>query len=137
MATSYGPRRLNAFTITMLLVALGAGYWVWRFFPVYFDAWSVDHILKEGATAVYQTIHLSDVAKGEALKKIVDKAKNDIVKRVGIQDPELVVNLEIDEGYATMSADYSVTVFHPVIEKKTLMHLHRERRSDVKAVKWE
>ena len=40
MAVAYGPRRFNALTAFMLLCALVAAYWVWRFFPAYFDGWT-------------------------------------------------------------------------------------------------
>src|SRR5207245_2529873 len=58
MADYQQPRRLNAVSITLIFAALGAAYWFWRFFPAYFDGWTVDHILKEQAAAVYRTNRL-------------------------------------------------------------------------------
>jgi hypothetical protein len=134
----YGqPRRLNALTFVMLLGALGAGYWLWRFFPMHFDSWSVDHILKEAATSVYRANQLAEPARTQELKDIVDHARSLIVKQVGIHDPELVVDLNLNEDTATVSADYSVVVTHPWLDKNTRMHFHREKTSDVKRVKWE
>ena len=60
MADKYGPKRLNAVTVGLLLFALAAGYWFWRFFPAYFDGWTVDHILKETAAAVYRANRLRE-----------------------------------------------------------------------------
>jgi hypothetical protein len=135
---AYGaPRRINAVSITLLLLALGAAYWFWRFFPVYFDAWSVDHILKESASATYQTQHLVDSQRMEQLKLIADTARNKIWKNVGIVDPELTVNLNVDGDKATMTADYNVVVTHPWFGKTTKMRLHREQSANIKFVKWD
>jgi hypothetical protein len=134
----YGtPRRINAVTITLILLAAAAGYWFWLFFPVHFDAWSVDHILKEAASQTYQTQRLTDSQRMEQLKLIVDGARGKIIKQVGIHDPELAVNLNVDGDKATVTADYSVVVKHPWIGKRTQMHLHREEVANIKFVKWD
>ena len=135
---SYGtPRRINAVSVTLILCALGVAYWFWLFFPVHFDSWSVDHILKESASQTYQTQRLMESQRMEQLKLIVDGARTKIVKQVGIADPELSVNLNVDGDKATMTADYSVVVTHPWINKRTTMRLHREETANIKAVKWD
>jgi hypothetical protein len=134
----YGtPRRLNTVSITLILIACGAAYWFWRFFPVHFDAWSIDHILKESASATYQTQHLGDSQRMEELKRIVDSARGKIVKEVGVHDPELTVNLNVDGDKATLTADYTVVVTHPWFNKTTTMHMHREQTANIKFVKWD
>jgi hypothetical protein len=134
----YGqPRRINAVSVTMLLIFLGGGYWCWRFFPVYFDAWSVDHILKEAASQTYQTQHLVEAQRMEQLKSIVDKARLDIIKQVGIHDPELTVDLNVDGDQALLVADYSVVVTHPWFNKVTRIHFHRAQTANIKFVKWD
>jgi hypothetical protein len=95
----------------------------------------VDHILKEGATAVYQANRSGD--RDILLRNILDKARDQIVKRVGIGDPELTVNLDIEEKRATLTADYHVLVKHPVGGYTTLLHFHRQRSADIGAVEWE
>jgi hypothetical protein len=137
MATYGVPRRINAVTIVMIACALAGGYWLWRFFPAYFDAWSIDHILKEGATACYAADRLDEPARTRTLHEIVDKAKTNIIKRVGIHDPELEVNLNINEHKALMSADYSVVITHPGLSNTTTLRFHREKDADIKFVKWE
>jgi hypothetical protein len=134
----YGsPRRLNLVSVTLILIVGGVAYWFWRFFPVYFDAWSVDHILKETANATYQTQKLYEAQRMEQLKVIADNARDRIVNRVGILDPELTVNLNIDGDLATVSADYSVVVTHPWVGKTTTMRLHRVQTANLKFVKWD
>lgn len=135
---SYGsPRRINAVSVTMVLIGCGVAYWFWRFFPVHFDAWSVDHILKEAASQTYQTQKLVDSQRMEQLKLIVDTARTKIIKEVGILDPELAVNLNVDGDKATLTADYTVVVLHPWVGKHTKMHLHREETANIKFVKWD
>src|SRR5688572_13927349 len=89
------PRRLNWFTALLLVGALAAGYWFWRFFPAHFDAWAVDHILKDSANACYKANRLAEPGRSEELRVIVEKAKKDVVKKVGIRDPQLLVNLNL------------------------------------------
>jgi hypothetical protein len=137
MATYGTPRRINAVSVTLFIAALCVGYWFWRFFPVYFDAWSVDHILKESASQTYQANRLNEANRMTTLKEIVDKARAKIVKQVEIHDPELVVDLNIDGDKATMTADYTVKVTHPVIDKITKLHMHREETANIKFVKWD
>jgi len=134
----YGqPKRINAVSVTLALLLVVGGYWFWRFFPVYFDAWSVDHILKEAASATYQTQRLVEQQRMAQLKEIADKAREKIVKQVEIRDPELQVDLNVDGDKATLTADYTVKVTHPVIDKVTVMKMHREETANIKFVKWD
>ncbi|HEY2747372.1 MAG TPA: hypothetical protein VGL86_22270 [Polyangia bacterium] len=136
--TTYGqPRRLNVVTFIMILMGLAAGYWVWRFFPVYFDGWSADHVLKEAATATYKLNRLSEPERSKELKKLVDKAVVDIRKQANVTDPDLVVNLDIDGNNVAVSADYSVVVTHPLITRTTTLHFHKSETADIKRVNWE
>ena len=135
---AYGePRRINALSVTLFLCFAAAAYWAWRFFPAYFDAWSVDHILKEAASQTYRANRLGDSARMDQLKIIVDDARKKIVKQVGILDPELTVNLNVDGDKAVMTADYSLVVTHPGISYVTHLHMHREESANIKFVKWD
>lgn len=138
----YGqPKRLNVVTVTMLLLLLAAGYWMWRFFPAYFDSWSVAHILRESVAEVYKASRLNEASRGQALQEIVDRAITKIRSptRVGITDPDLVVNLEIDPDTqaATMTADYCIVVTHPWITQTTTLRFHQSETMSVKKVNWE
>src|SRR5258708_7962709 len=113
MATYGQPRRLNSVTVVLLLGVMGAGYWLWRFFPAYFDGWTVDHILKESAAAVYRANRLVEPQRTQTLRDLVDKARADIQSKASVSDPELVVNVDIDGDLATLSADYHVPITHP------------------------
>jgi hypothetical protein len=137
MADYQQPRRLNAVSITLIFAALGAAYWCWRFFPAYFDGWTVDHVLKESAAAVYRTNRLREPERSQELRVLVDKARADIIKKAGVNDPELVVNLDIEDTRATLSADYRVVITHPLISRTTLLHFVKKESADIKVVSWE
>jgi hypothetical protein len=139
MATYGQPRRLNTVTITMLVMALAAGYWLWRFFPAYFDAWTVDHLLKEAASATYKLNRLSEPGRTKELKALVDKTRADIQKQANVTDPDLDVTLDIsDDGNdCAVSADYKVVVTHPMMTHTTTLHFHRTEKADIKRVQWE
>lgn len=135
---SYGqPRRLNSVTFIMILMGLAAGYWVWRFFPAYFDGWTVDHLLLEAANASYKLSRLNEPDRSKALKDLVDKTRNDIIKQANVTDPDLSVNLDLEGDKVAVTADYNVIITHPIIEKTTTLRFHRVETADVKRVNWE
>jgi hypothetical protein len=131
------PRRLNSFNITLVLLALVAGYWFWRFFPAYFDGWTVDHILKESASAVYRVNRMGEPDRTKELKALLDKARLDIQKKANVTDPELTVDLEIAGDKATLIANYKVVVTHPVTSRTTTLHFEKKETADIKKVSWE
>lgn len=137
MATYGQPRRLNAVTFVMILCGLGAGYWLWRFFPAYFDGWTVDHILREAAARTYKLNTMREPERSKQLKAMLDKVRADIAKQANVTDPDLVVNLDIEEDVSTLSADYHTVVTHPVISKTTTLHFHKVETINIKRVQWE
>jgi hypothetical protein len=137
MATYGQPRRLNTVTIVMILLGLAAGYWVWRFFPAYFDGWSVDHLLKEAASKTYRLNMLGEPERSKQLKILVDKVHDDIVKQASVTDPDLVVNLDLEGNNVAVSADYNVVITHPLVTRTTTLHFHKSESADVKRVNWE
>ena len=136
--TTYGqPRRFNVVTVVMLLMAAAAGYWTWRFFPAYFDGWSVDHLLKEAASSTYRLNQLNEPERTKQLKALVDKTRTDIQKQGNVTDPDLTVNLDIDGNNVSVSAEYSVVITHPMITSTTTLHFHKKEAADIKRVNWE
>ena len=133
----YGPRRFNSVTVIMILMMAAAGYWLWRFFPVYFDGWSVDHVLKEAASKTYRMNQLKEPERTKALTELVDKTRADVIKQGNVTDPDLKVNLDIDGDNAAVSADYRVVVTHPIINKTTTLHFHKSETANIKRVNWE
>jgi hypothetical protein len=131
------PRRLNAVSVTLLLIALGAGYGLWRFFPAYFDSWTVEHTLKDAANQTYAVARIAEPGRSKQLKVIADKARADIVRLGHVEDPDLEVNLDLDGNDVAVSADYTVVVTHPYINKTTTLHFHKREKANVKRVEWE
>ncbi len=137
MATYGQPRRLNSVTVIMLLCGLAAGYWLWRFFPAYFDGWTVDHLLKEAASKTYRLNRLQEPERTKELKALVEKTRSDIIKQANVTDPDLEVNLEIEGNNCAVSADYIVIVTHPMTTTTTKLHFHKSEKADIKKVDWE
>ena len=135
---SYGQsRRFNSVIVVMLLMVLAGAYWVWRFFPAYFDGWSVDHLLKEAASSTYRLNRLGEPERTKQLKALVDKTRADIIKQANVTDPDLTVNLDIDGDNVAVSADYRVEVTHVLTSKTSTLHFHKSERADIKKVNWE
>jgi hypothetical protein len=134
----YGqPRRLNSVSLTFIVLLLGGAYWMWRFFPAYLDAWTVDHVLRESATEVYHANHMLEPDRTKEIRDILDRAKANIRKQAEINDPDLVVSASILENSATLSCEYSVRITHPLVEKTTLVHFKREEAADLRRVDWD
>jgi hypothetical protein len=134
----YGkPRRLNSVSVTMILIALAGGYWMWRFFPAYFDGWTVDHILKESASEVYRANRLNEPERTTELTSIVNKAKQHIREQTSITDPDLTVTMNILENDASMSAEYLMVITHPVTSKTTTLHFSKREHANIKKVDWD
>lgn len=137
MATYGTPRRLNSVTMFMILLGLAAGYWIWRFFPAYFDGWSVDHLLKEAASKTYRLNRLQEPGRTKKLKELVDQTRADIIKQGNVTDPDLSVNLDIEGDKVAVSADYNVIVTHALTTHTTTVHFHKSETADIKKVNWE
>jgi hypothetical protein len=137
MATYGQPRRLNTVTMFMILLGLAAAYWVWRFFPAYFDGWSVDHVLKEAASKTYRINRIPEPARTKQLTDLVEATKSEIRKQANVTDPDLEVSLDIEGDKAAVSADYHVVVTHPFGNYTTNVHFHKTENADIKKVNWE
>jgi hypothetical protein len=139
MATYGQPRRLNAVSITMILLVCAGAYWMWRFFPAHFDAWTVDHLLKEAASETYKLNRLQEPQRTKELRELVTTVRGKIQKQANVTDPNLDVTLDISEdgNNCAVSADYSVVVTHPGITSTTTVHFHRTEKADIKRVQWE
>jgi hypothetical protein len=131
------PRRLNAVSITLIVLCLAAAYWLWTFFPAYFNAWTVDHTLKETAAAVYRANLLREPERSTELRALLQKARGEIVHKAGVTDPKLKVNLEITGTSAKLTADYKVIVSHPFVSRKSTLEFHRSASANIKKVTWD
>jgi hypothetical protein len=138
MAKNYRqPRRLNSVTVIMLLMFLAGGYWMWVFFPVYWDAWTVDHQLREGASALYQLNLLNEPERSDRMRKLLQKVQADCVRLAHITDPEFDVVLDMEGDNVMMRADYTVKLRHPVGNFTTVLHMKRSEKANVKRVSWD
>jgi hypothetical protein len=141
MAVYGAPRKLNSVSVLLLLATIAGGYWLWRFFPAYWDSWTVDHILSETAHAVYKLNHLNEPERTKTLQELLEKTRADIIKKGNVvedHDHPLTVNLDFpDENFAVVTAEYEVVVTHPYVHKTTTLHFKKSEKSDIKKVVWE
>ena len=131
------PRRFNAVSLFMFLLVAGAAYWLWLFFPVYWDAWTVDHCLHEGAAAMYQANRITEPDRSKEMRKILQKVQADCIRLAHINDPTFDVALELGGDWASLTGDYSVPVRHPIGNWVTIVHLHRVEKANIKQVHWD
>ncbi len=131
------PRRFNVVSLFMILAVVGGAYWLWTFMPVYWDAWTVDHALHEGAAAMYQASRIDEPERTKEMQRILRKVQADSIRLAHITDPTFDPSLELGGDSATMTGDYSVAVHHPFGNWVTIVHLHRVEKANIKQVRWE
>jgi hypothetical protein len=131
------PRRFNVVSMIMLLILASGAYWLYLFFPVYWDAWTVDHSLHEGAAAMYQANKITEPDRTKEMQRILVKVRADCIRLAHITDPTFDVKLELTGDSATLSGDYTVSVPHPIGNWVSVVHLHRAETANIKQVHWE
>jgi hypothetical protein len=131
-----GPSSFNLVSLLMLLAFAGGGYWVWKFFPAYFAAWQVDHALNDAAARSYKISRMKEPYQTQEKSKLVSGLREKIVA-LGVNDPELDVQLVYDGDAVTVSADYRWIVLHPVGGRFTVLTMHRQIVGDLKKVDWD
>lgn len=137
MANYRQPRRFNVVSMLMILVLLGGGYWLYVFFPVYWDAWTVDHQLRECAAAMYQVNKLAEPDRSTQMRVLLQKAQADSIRLAHITDPDFDVRLELTGDEVKLIGEYTVVVRHPIANWTTTVKMHREEHANVKQVHWE
>jgi hypothetical protein len=129
------PRRFNWVTTILLLALAGGGYWLWKFFPIYFTAWQVDHALSEGTARTYSIVRMPEPSRSSAIRDIEAQVQAHIVA-LGISDPEMSLRIEMTDRTASAVCDYTVVVQHALVAKTSAVHLHRTATTDLKRVDW-
>ena len=137
MATYKQPRRLNIVSFTMLVLACAGVYWLYVFFPIYWDAWTVDHQLRDGAAEVYNLNHISEPERTKQLQAMLKKVQDSCVRLANITDPDFGVSLDLDGEDVTLRAEYDVPIVYPVGGWKSVAHMKRTAKANVKRVSWE
>ena len=132
-----GPRGFNLVTVLLLLVAAAAGYGVWKYFPPYFMAWQVDHILAEGGARSYKFCRQNEPGRSQQKQALTDDVRAKIVQ-LGVVDPELTVSMEWVGNAERMdvTADYRVLVQHPA-QHFSILQFHRKSSTDLSRPIWD
>lgn len=129
------PRRLNVVTVVLLLGLAAGGYWFWKFFPVYYTGWQVDHLLAEAGAESYQVAQYP-AGPREQKRAELERRTRDRIVALGVDDPDLKVAIDLEGHQATVTADYEAVVQHPVGNKQSVIALHRSAVTDITRVKW-
>jgi hypothetical protein len=138
MAKSYRqPRRFNSVTLLFLALFAAAGYWMWVFFPAYWDAWTVDHLMKEAVSELYQTQNLTEPEKGREMRKILKKVQADAVRLAHVNDPDFDVSLDLDPPNVILRASYKVVIRHPIGNAVSTIQMKRVEKANIKKVSWD
>jgi hypothetical protein len=131
------PRKLNSVSVVMLVLFAAAGYWMWVFFPVYWDAWTVDHQLREAASSCYRINKIAEPNRSQELRKVLKKVQEDSIRLAHIRDPDFDVTLDIEGDTLFIHATYKVTVKHPVGNFVTVLDMKRTEKANIKQVSWD
>jgi hypothetical protein len=132
---SSGPRSFNLFSLFLLLCFAAGGYWTWKFFPHYFRAFQVDHILSEGANRSYKISRMREPLQSQSKQSLIEEMRKRVVE-LGVTDPEMTVGLDFEGEKVTATSDYTVVVAHVIEGKFTVIPFHRTATADLKKVDW-
>ncbi len=129
------PRRFNVVTIVLLGGVAAGGYWLWKFFPVYYTAWQVDTALADGVARTYQLQPLAEPERARSMREL-EQATRDKVVALGVDDPELALRIEVADRKAIATCDYTAVVKHSFVDKQSLVRIHRTAQTDLKRIDW-
>jgi hypothetical protein len=132
-----GPRRFNWVSLVLLAGVAGGGYWLWKFFPVYYTNWQVDHALAEAVSETYRIAHQGEPGLSAAKLEIESTTRAKVVA-LGVDDPEMALRLDIDAASQTATAlcEYTVVVRHDWFKKQSVMHFRRAQSTSIKRIDW-
>lgn len=132
-----GPRRLNFVTFLLLVSVAAGGYAVWKFFPVYFTAWQVDHLLADGGARAYKISRLQEPARSRNKEDLIADIRGKVVE-LGVVDPEMTVNLDfVGQERVDVRCDYRAVVVHPYVDRYTIVQMHRTASTSLTRPSWE
>lgn len=132
-----GPRSLNVVSLLLLLGVAALSYAVWKFFPVYFMAWQVDHALAEGGARAYKISRAPEPGKTREKEALIADLRQKVVD-LGVRDPEMALTLEfVGMDYVDVRCAYRAIVIHPLVDRYTVLTMQRSARTSLEKPKWE
>jgi hypothetical protein len=132
-----GPRSFNFVTVMLLLGLVGVGYGLWKFFPVWWQAWQVDRTLADGAARAYRLRTVREPAFTQSKEALLTDLRQKVVK-LGIADPEMTVNLDfIGDDHVEVRCEYRAYVVHPYVNRYSELKMHRSAQTSLKRPDWD
>lgn len=112
------PRRINAVSVTLLVLALIGGYAAYQYLPLYFMRHEAYRVLEETGSQVAgrASFYSEDGPARDDLRAKMQRK----IKDLGIQDPNMETWIEIEGKQVKLGVVYSMWVEWPfdVIDKQ-------------------
>ncbi len=131
MAKINKPSRINAVSVTVVLIILAIGYSLVQFGPAYLRKWEVRSSLDGFLMEYYQKRHVDDQHLGKFLDDLTERAE-DKLYAIGIDDKELTVDFDRQGPTLMATTSYEEVIRHPLINKVTRLRYHIVRKKSVK-----
>ena len=96
-------------------------YFLVQFGPPYYRKWKVKGMLSESANRLFNKRQL--IVRGDA-QDLVEKVKKETLAaiiRIGVKDPSIKVGVQAAPSHVTVTADYTVRIEHPLVNKVTTL----------------
>jgi hypothetical protein len=132
------PSSVNFVSFLLLALLLGAGYWAFCFGPAYFKNYQVKQLVHEAASRYYKLSFLDKSLRAQKTNELMNETRGKIVEVLGFNDPQLVVQLLINEESKKVNvvAEYDHTVALAGTQKVRVLHFKTLAESDYKPNDW-
>ncbi|MCS6914819.1 MAG: hypothetical protein RMK29_10370 [Myxococcales bacterium] len=132
------PRSVNIVSVAMVLLLGAAAYWVVCFGPAYFKLYRVKQLVHEAASKYYKLSFLEKGLRAQETNKLVNETRQSIVGVLGFDDPEMTVQLLVDQETKKVNvvAQYSHTVELIGLNRRRILRMRAVGESDFKPNEW-
>ena len=132
------PSSINFVSFLLLALVLGAVYWGYCFGPAYLKNFQVKQHVHEAASRYYKLSHLDRSARAQEVTKVLNETRAKIVDVLGFNDPQLIVELRINEETKKVNAiaEYDHTVKLVGTDKVRVIHFRTLAESDYLPNDW-
>jgi|GEM_PF-3748509 hypothetical protein len=131
MAKIEKPSRINAVSVTVVLIILGLAYTGVQFGPGYLRKWEARSSLDGFLMEYYRKRHVDDKHLDKFLEDLSERAE-DKLYQIGIDDQDLIVDFDRQGDTLIATTSYEEVVRHPLINKVTRIRYNIVRKKKLK-----
>jgi hypothetical protein len=113
------PRRVNLVSVSLLILALAAGYAGWKLGPMFWTAYKIGEIVDQGASQASGINMMTLEAQTKIEKKVVTQVKERIGEERGITPEVNGLDVYLEDENAALHAEYDVTIHFPFGKRYT------------------